>query len=51
MSDQQKPKIKGEPLDEEELIALMSEIDAEDIASALLFFDENAPDSVKGTLE
>ncbi len=47
---QDKPKIKGEPLDLEELLAL-AEIDSEDIASALIFFDENAPDSLKGTLE
>jgi hypothetical protein len=45
-----KPKINGEPLDLEDLLAL-AEIDSEDIASALIFFDDNAPDGVKGTLE
>lgn len=47
---EQKPKIKGEPLDIEDLLAL-APVDAEDIASALVFFDEHAPDNVKGTLE
>lgn len=53
MSDQpvdpQSP-IRGEPLNLEDLLAL-AEIDTEDIASALIFFDDNAPDNVKGTLE
>lgn len=45
-----KPKIKGEPLDIEDLLSL-APVDAEDIASAMLFFDENAPEKLKGTLE
>lgn len=50
MSDpQDKPKIKGEPLDEEDLLSL-AEIDGEDIASALEFFDDHAPDDLKETL-
>lgn len=47
---EKKPAIKGSPLDLEDLLSL-AEIDVEDIASALVFFDEHAPDSVKGTLE
>lgn len=45
-----KPKIKGEPLDLEDLLAL-APVDAEDIASALVFADEHLPDDLKGTLE
>lgn len=44
-----KPKIKGEPLDLEDLMAL-APIEPEDIASALVFFDGVVPDDAKGTL-
>ncbi len=50
MSDpQDKPKIKGEPLDLDDLLSL-AEIDGEDIASALEFFDEHAPEKLKETM-
>lgn len=44
-----KPAIKGEPMDIEDLLAL-APIDAEDIASALEFFDNVVPEDKKGTL-
>lgn len=39
---QEKPRIKGEPLDLEDLLVL-APVDVEDIASALIFFEDNAP--------
>jgi len=47
--EQPTPTIKGEPLDLDDLLSL-AEIDAEDIASALNFFDDAAPDKLKGAL-
>lgn len=43
------PSVRGEPIDLEDLLAL-AEIDSEDIASARIFFEDNAPEKLKGAL-
>jgi hypothetical protein len=44
-----KPSVKGEPMDLKDLLDL-ADITQTDIAAALVFFDDHAPDTLKGTL-